>query len=120
MGEAGLAILIMVLIVGLVVAFFLPWASELVSTGHPSRKAIQEAGPPLPRRRSVERHTGRAALGAVLAVLVTSLLLALLVPGLISGIPAVDDLPRASLVLAFSAFIVTVGFALPSWLGMRQ
>jgi len=120
MGEAGLAILIMVLIVGLVVAFFLPWASQLASTGHPSRRSIQEAGPPMPRRRLVERHTARAALGAFLAVFVTALLLALLVPGLISGLPAVDDLPRASLVFAFSAFIVSVVYALPVWLGVRQ
>ncbi|MHC4781225.1 MAG: hypothetical protein ACYTFG_21840, partial [Planctomycetota bacterium] len=78
MGEAGLAVLIMVLIVGLVVAFFLPWASQLASTGHPTRKTIQEAGPPIPRRRLVERHTGRSALGAFLAVIMTALLLALL------------------------------------------
>ena len=55
-----------------------------------------------------------------MTVIATALLLALLVPGLITGLPALDDLPRASLVFAFSAFIVFVVFALPAWLGVRQ
>jgi polyferredoxin len=120
MGEAGLAVLIMVLIVGLVVAFLLPWASLLASTGHPTRKAAREAGPPMPRRRVIERHTGRAALGAILAIYVTALLLTLMVPDLITDLPIVDDLPRATLVFAFAAFIVSVVYALPAWLGVRQ
>lgn len=120
MGEAGLAVLIMVLLVGLLVALLLPWASQLASTGHPAREVVQEAGPPVPRRRSRERHTGRAALGAVLAVMATTLLLALLVPYMATEVPPLEDLPRASLVLAFSAFIVSVAFALPSWLGVGR
>ncbi|MCK5414020.1 MAG: hypothetical protein KAJ35_01425 [Thermoplasmata archaeon] len=120
MGEAGLAVLIMVLIVGLVVAFLLPWASQLASTGHPPRRAACEAGPPMPRRRLVEAHTGRAALGSVLAVFVTALLLTLLVPGLLPDLPPLDELPRAGLVFAFAAFIVSVVYALPSWLGVRH
>jgi hypothetical protein len=116
MGEAGLAVLIMVLLVGLVIAVLLPWVTQLASTGHDARRVASEAGPPLPRRRLVERHTGRAALGAFLAVLVTALLLSLLVPGMVPEVPSLDELPRASLVLAFAAFIVSVGFALPAWL----
>jgi hypothetical protein len=120
MGEAGLAVLIMVLVAGLAMAFLLPWASQLAATGHPLRRVAREAGPPMPRRRLVEAHTGRAALGAVLAVLVTALLLWLLLPGTISQLPPMEDLPRASLVFAFAAFIVSVGYALPAWLGVRQ
>ena len=120
MGEAGLAVLIMALVVGLIMAFILPWASLLVSTGHPPRKATREAGPPLPRRRLVERHTSRTALGGVLAILITVLLLTLLVPDLTSDILEADQLPRAGLVFAFSAFIVSVGYALPAWLGVRR
>jgi hypothetical protein len=55
-------------------------------------------------------------MGALLAVLVTALLLSLLVPGIVPELPALEDLPRANLVLAFAAFIVSVGFALPAWL----
>ncbi len=120
MGEAGLAVLIMVLIVGLFVSLLLPWATRLASTGHPARKVAREAGPPVPRRRVSEPHTGRFAMGAVLAVLVTALLLGLLVPGLLPDIPALEDLPRAGLVLSFAAFIVAVGYALPALLGVRH
>lgn len=120
MGEAGLAILIVVLLVGILVSFLLPWASLLASTGHPVRKVAREAGAPLPRRRVAERHMGRAALGSVLAVLATALLLALLVPGLVADIPVLDDLPRAGLVFAFSAFMVSVVLALPAWLGVGR
>ena len=120
MGEAELAVLIMALVVGLIMAFLLPWASLLVSTGHPPRKAAREAGPPLPRRRLVERHTDRAALGAVMAILTAVLLLTLLVPDLASDILEADQLPRAGLIFAFSAFIVSVGYALPVWLGVRH
>jgi hypothetical protein len=116
MGEAGLAVLIMVLLVGLVVAILLPWATQLASTGHKPRRASIEAGPPIPRRRLVERHTGRAALGVILAVLVTASLLALLVPGTFPEVPALEELPRASLVMAFAAFVVSVVYALPAWL----
>ncbi|UCC94119.1 MAG: hypothetical protein JSW25_05515 [Thermoplasmata archaeon] len=120
MGETGLAVLIMVLIVGMVVALLLPWATRLASTGHPERRVHREAGPPVPRRRLVERHTGRAAVGAVLAVVVTSLLLVLLATDLLSDVPGLEELPRASLVFAFAALIVSVGYALPSWLGVRR
>jgi hypothetical protein len=116
MGEAGLAVLIMVLLVGLFVGILLPWVARLTSTGHEPRSSSIEAGPPIPRRRLVERHTGRAALGVVLAVLVTALLLALLVPGTLPEVPTLEDLPRTSLVLAFAAFVVSVGYALPAWL----
>lgn len=120
MGEAGLAVLIMVLIVGLVMAFLLPWASVLVSTGHPPRKATLEAGPPLPRRRLVERHAARSAIGAVLAIFITAFLLTLFVPELSSNLPEVDQIPRVALIFAFSAFIVSVGYALPTWLGVQH
>jgi hypothetical protein len=120
MDEAGLAVVIMVLAVSFIAAVLLPWASRLVSTGHPERKAAREAGPPVPRRRVVERHTGRAALGGLLAVVVTALLLTLLVPDLMPDLPALDDLPRSSLVFAFAAFIVSVGYALPAWLGVHR
>lgn len=120
MDEAGLAVLIMVLIVGLAVSFLLPWATQLAATGHPPRKVAMETGPPMPRRRLVEPHTGRAALGAVLAVAVTTVLLVLLVPGLVTDVPPLEDLPRAGLVLSFSALIVSVGYALPAWLGVRR
>jgi hypothetical protein len=120
MGEAGLAVVIMVLLVGLFVALLLPWASRLASTGHPERKVAREAGPPMPRRRVVERHTGRAAMGAVLAVVVTALLLVLMLPDLMSDLPLVDELPRPSLVFAFAALIVSVVYALPAWLGVHR
>lgn len=120
MGEAGLAVLIMVLLVGLITALLVPWFTVLVSTGHPPRRVTSEVGPPVPRRRSRERYTGRAALGMVLAVVATALLLALMVPYLAADVPLVEDLPRPSLVLAFSAFIVSVAFALPSWLGVGR
>jgi hypothetical protein len=120
MDEAGLAVLIMVLVVGLIVSILLPWVTQLASPGHVPRKAAREAGPPLPRRRVLEPHTGRAAAGAVLAIIVTALLLALLVPGMTAEVPILGDLPRAGLVLSFSAFILTVVYALPSWLGVRR
>ena len=120
MDEAGLAVLIMVLIVGLIVSLLLPWATQLAAPGHPPRRAAREAGPPLPRRRLVEPHAGRAGVGAVLAVLVTTLLLALLVPGLMSDVPSLEDLPRAGLVFSFSALIVSVIYALPAWLGVGR
>ena len=120
MGEAGLAVLITVLVVGLVVSMLLPWATYLAMTGHGPRKAAREAGPPIPRRRIVEPHTARFATGAVLAVLVTALLLGLLVPGLLPEVPGLEELPKAGLVLSFSALIVTVVYALPAWLGVRH
>jgi hypothetical protein len=120
MGEAGLAVLIMTLLVGLITAFLLPWGSLLASTGHPPRRATREVGPPMPPERPREAHTGRAAIGSVLAILMTSLLLFLIIPELAADISPVDELPQRSLVLAFAAFIVSVGFALPKWLGVRR
>lgn len=120
MGETGLAVLAMVLLVGLIMAFALPWVSLLLSTGFPRRRAAREAGPPMPVPREREVHAGRAAAGSVLAILLATLLLALLVPDLADQVPQVKELPSVGLVMAFAALIVSVTYALPAWLGVRR
>ena len=120
MGETGLAVLITVLVVGLVVSVLLSWVTRLASTGHAPRAAAREAGPPTPVRRRTEPRTGRSALGGILAVLVTTLLLALLVPDLVSDVDVLEEVPMTGLVLSFAALMVAVVYALPSWLEVRR
>ncbi len=120
MGEAELAVLVMALLVGLLIGFLVPWTSLLTSTGHPARPVAREAvrGPPPGRRR--EPHTGRVIAGSFLAVLGASLLIALMMPDIVDGVPLLEDLPVSTFVLAFASLLVSVGYAMPTWVGVRR
>jgi hypothetical protein len=51
---------------------------------------------------------------------VTGVLLSLLVPGMVPGLPSLDDIPGGTFTLAFATLIFSVVFALPHWLGVGQ
>ncbi len=120
MGEAELAVLVMTLIVGLLIGLLVPWASLLTATGHPARSVAREAGrgPPPGGRR--EAHTGRVIAGSILAVIGATVLIVLMLPDIVDGVPVLDDLPVSTFVLAFAALLVSVGYALPTWVGVRK
>ena len=120
MGEAELAVLVMTLLVGLLIGLLVPWASLLTSTGHPARSMAREAGRGPPPGRQPEGHTGRVIAGSILAVLGASVLIALMLPDIVGGVPLLDDLRASSFVLAFAALLVSVGYAMPTWVGVRR
>jgi hypothetical protein len=120
MVEAELAVLVMALAVGLLIGLLIAWASLLASTGHPARPVAREAARPAVAGRRLEPHTGRAVIGALLALLAAFLVVVAMVPGLLDGVPPLDDLPASGFVLAFAVLLVSVGYALPTWLGVRQ
>jgi hypothetical protein len=120
MGEAELAVLVMVLLVGLLIGLLLPWSSLLTSTGHPARRTLEEAaGRPVPGRR-LEPGTGLAVAGALLALLASALLVAAIVPSLAEGIPGMEDVSGSAVVLSSAALVVILGYALPTWLGVHR
>ena len=120
MGEAELAVLVMTLLVGLLIGLLVPWASLLTSTGHPARSVAREAGRGPPPGRRPEAHTGRVIAGSLLAVLGASVLIVLMMPDIVEGLPLQDDLPVSTFVLAFAALLVSVGYALPTGVGVRK
>ncbi|NOQ54797.1 MAG: hypothetical protein GQ558_09365 [Thermoplasmata archaeon] len=120
MGEAELAVLVMTLLVGLLIGLLVPWTSLLTSTGHPERSVAREAGRGPPPGRRPEAHTGRVIAGSFLAVIGASLLIALMLPDIVDGVPLLDDLPVSTFVLAFAALLVSVGYAMPTWVGVRR
>jgi hypothetical protein len=120
MGEAELAVLVMTLLVGLLIGLLVPWASLLTSTGHPARSVAREAGRGLSPGRRPEAHTGRVVAGSILAVIGASAIIALMLPDIVDGVPVLDDLPGSTFVLAFAALLVSVGYALPTWVGVRK
>ncbi len=120
MGEAELAVLVMALVVGLLIGLLIAWASLLLSTGHPPRPAAREAARTPAVGRRLEPHTGRAVIGALLALLAAFLVVAAMVPGLLDGVPPLDELPASGFVLAFAVLLISVGYALPTWLGVRN
>lgn len=120
MGEAELAVLVMALLVGLFVGLLLAWSSLLASPGHPPRTMARETGSARGEARRPEAHAGRASLGAHLAILAAASLALLMVPDLAGALPPLEDLPVSSFVLAFAALLISVGYALPTWLGVRR
>lgn len=120
MGEAELAVLVMTLLVGLLIGLLVPWASLLTSTGHPARPVAREAGRGPPQGGRREAHTGRVIAGSILAVLGASVLIALMLPDIVDGVPLLEGLPVSTFVLAFAALLVSVGYALPTWVGVRK
>jgi hypothetical protein len=120
MGEAELAVLVMTLLVGLLIGLLVPWVSLLTSTGHPARTVAREAGRGPHPGRLPEAHTGRVIAGACLAILGGSILIALMLPDIVDGVPLLEELPVSTFVLAFAALLVSVGYALPTWLGVRK
>ena len=120
MGEAELAVLVMALVVGLLIGLLIAWASQLVSTGHPPRPVAREAARAPATGRRLEPHTGRAVIGALLALMAAFLVVVAMVPGLLDDIPPLDDLPASGFVLAFAVLLISVGYALPTWLGVRN
>ena len=120
MGSVALAVLIMVLLVGLIIGGLLPWATQLLGTGHGERWLASEASRPHPPGREGERHAWRATLGALLAIAASAVAALLLVPGSVQGLPSVAELPGGAFTLSFAVLIVAVVFALPRWLGVRR
>lgn len=112
--------LVMTLLVGLLISLLVPWASLLTSTGHPARSVAREAGRGLSPGRRPEAHTGRVIAGSILAVIGASAIIALMLPDIVDGVPVLDDLPVSTFVLAFAALLVSVGYALPTWVGVRK
>ena len=120
MGSVGLVVLIVVLLVGLLLGGMLAWASGLLSTGHPKRRAAKghpQEGPPA---RRAAPGSARSVIGAFVAIAVAFCFVVILVPASIQGLPVMVDVPGGALTLSFAVLILAVAFALPSWLGVRH
>jgi hypothetical protein len=120
MGEAELAVLVMTLVAGLFIGLLIAWASLLASTGHPARPLAREAARARTAGRRMEPHTGRAFIGALVALMAAFLVVAAMVPDLLPDVPTMDEIPARGFVLAFAVLLVSVGYALPTWLGVRH
>ena len=120
MGEAELAVLVMVLLVGLLIGVLLPWSSLLAGTGHPPRRTVEEGleGPRVGRRG--EPGTVLAVSMALLALLASALLVWSMVPSLAGELPGMGEVPGSAVVLSSTALLVVMGYALPTWLGVHR
>jgi hypothetical protein len=120
MASVELVVLVTVLLMGLFLGGMLPWFTQLLGTGHPSRRMAVEDGRPRGGGRDVEAGVARASMGALVAIVAVTIVLVLIVPGTVQGLSVLEDLPGGALTLSFAVLMVAVVFALPRWLGVQQ